>query len=331
MTRGAWTRLAAGLAGSVASLALVVSGLAVASDSRGAARPTGWLWHGNYALNRWSGMQVASLDGLPPVSLSTSTVALTPWPDGRRYVTTQWHAADAATRLTVVERSSGAAVQALSVPGYLRAVQPSPADPRLLKVVWSEGFSTPVVDTVIDLQSQRALRQIAAQDLFAWLPDGRMLLVDVGTGLMRASRVDGAGETPVGQLRWPADSRPGPLWVSPSGAQLVVRLQRISRPDESDLWIAAIDGTGLEPLTDSRRSFNAQWSPDGRFVAYDTDASRACSGTVCMGTCQLWYTTSDLRRVRGLQGTPGSSGFQVTDRFGPAAVPLGCPLVGWTP
>lgn len=293
--------------------------------------PSGWLWHDNYALDSWDGMQMASLDGQAPIHVTNKKLALTPWSDGRQFVTTEWNVAGGYTDLSVVERSSGNTLYALRADGYLRGALPSPTDKKLVKVMLGTDSVSAFSEFILDLDTRRARHQIAAQDWFAWMPDGKFLLVNPEAGTIRVGSVDSSDEVTVGQFQLPADRRMGPIWVSPSGKQFVVRLPRISATGESDLWIANIDGSALEQLTDSKRSFEAQWSPDGRYVAYDTDSSRACTGTVCSGTCQLWYTTPDLRKVQGLNGTSGSGAFRVNDRNGAAATPLGCRLVGWTP
>ena len=265
------------------------------------------------------------------VSLTNKKLALTPWADGRQYVTTEWNVAGAYTDVTVVDRTSGATLHALRVDGYVRGALPSPADKKLVKIIVGASSTSSFSELILDLDTRQARRQIAAEDWFAWMPDGRFLLVNPDAGTIKVGSVDSADTTTLGQFRLPQDRRMGPIWVSPNGKQFVVRLPHATAMGEADLWIANIDGSALEQLTDSKMSFEAQWSPDGRLIAYDTDSSRACTGTVCGGTCQLWYTTPDLRKVRGQSGQAGSSSFRVNDRNGAAATPLGCRLVGWTP
>lgn len=295
------------------------------------AQPAGALWHDNYALDSWDGVQIASLDGLAPANVTNKKLALTPWPDGRQYVMTEWNVAGGYTDLSVVDRASGASLYALRADGYLRGALPSPTDKKLVKVVQGAGSTSEFTEFILDLDTRRARRQIALQDWFAWMPDGRFLLVNPEAGTIRIGSVDSSDEVPIGQFRLPQDRRMGPVWVSPTGKQFVVRLPHVSATGESDLWIANVDGSGLEQLTDSKRSFEALWSPDGRYIAYDTDSGRACTGTVCSGTCQLWYTTPEQRKVKGLTGTSGSGAFRVNDRQGLSGTPLGCRLLGWTP
>ena len=276
-------------------------------------------------------MQIASLDGQASIQLTPDTVALAAWPDGRQYLTTEWNVAGGYTDLTVVDRNQGKTVFAWRIEGYLRGAQPSPTDKRLAKVVLGASSVSTFSEFIVDLDTRQVRRQIAAEDWFAWMPDGRFLLINPDAGTIRVGSMDSSAVATVGSFSLPKERAMGPLWVSPSGQQFVVRLTRDSVPSESDLWIANLDGSGLAQLTHSNRSFEARWSPDGRFIAYDTDGTRACTGTVCSGTCQLWYTTPDLRLVSGLSGTPGSNSFRVNDRNGLSATPLGCRLVAWTP
>jgi dipeptidyl aminopeptidase/acylaminoacyl peptidase len=305
--------------------------LATTAHAAGAS-PTGLLWHNSYILDHHSGVQVSSLAGGKPVDLTNSKeMDVAVWPDGRQFIVTK---PDIYRRITsfVVMTPGGKAVVSGDVDGYMRGANPSPTDRRLVKVQQGERPLGTFEELVLDLQTLRPRYRIADDDWFDWMPDGRFMLISIKTGRMRIASVDGGPETVVGQLTPPADRQMGPFAVSPTGRELIMKMPRRNAvPREADLWIANIDGSRLQRLTEAKAIGSALWSPDGRFVAYTVDTGHFCSTAgYCVGGCDQWYTPATLRGVRGFKGELGSEAFHVNNRAG-QRTELGCEVLAWTP
>lgn len=313
----------------------LLGALLFAGPGRAAEQPQGLIWHNgflmtNYKLGR--GVYVSPLDGGAPIQiLDRSEIDVAVWPDGRQFIATRFDLYKGYTAL-VVMTSTGAVVHQGQMDGYVRDVQPSPVNRSLALVRQGRDSLAPFEEYILDLATLKPRRQISSDDWFSWMPDGRFMLISIKTGRMRIASLDSTQETPVGQLVVPPDRVMGAFTVSPTGKQFVMRMpRRDSVPAESDLWIANIDGSGLEQLTDAKAVTSAVWSPDGRYVTYKVDTGRFCSTAgYCVGTCDQYYTPAGLRRVKGLDGQPGSAKFKVRNREGEVE-PLRCSVLAWTP
>lgn len=324
---------------SSSSLSLSSSSLSFSSSSSSSSSsapvltgPAGILWHNNYALDYRDGVQLAYLDGTLPKQITTrDDVDVNVWPDGTQYVVTDWNVYDDYTEITVIDRASGNTVYQEQVNGYLRDARPSPTNKKLMTVRLGEDSITPFNEFVLDVSTMTPLYVISDRDWFAWMPDGRFMLINIDTGNMRIRSLDSTEETLVGHLTIPADRFMGDFSVSPTGKQLIMIMNRRgTTSSEPDLWIGNIDGTAFEQLTETKLIAGAHWSPDGNYVAYSTDTGSICSFGGCLGSCDQWYTPVNLRKVQGLPNTPGSEVFRVTDRNGGQQV-LGCSVLAWTP
>lgn len=314
---------------SVAPSSEPASSLSVSSV---AGNVTGVLWHNNYALDYRSGVQLAPLDSRLPAQITTRTdVDVAVWPDGKQYVVTNWDVYDDYTEITVIDRESGNTVYQRTVEGYFRSVSPSPTNKNLVKARLGADSISPSVEFVIDLSTGDVPYEISNSDWFSWMPDGRFMLIDMGTGDMRIASLEAKEEIPVGKLNVPVDRDMGEFSVSPTGEQFImVMVRRNSTLTEPDLWIGNIDGSAFEQLTDTKVFAGGAWSPDGKYVAYITDTGSICSFGGCLGSCEQWYTPANLRKVTGFRNTPGSEQFRVNDRNGNQQV-LGCSVLAWTP
>jgi len=294
--------------------------------------PTGVLWHDNYALDYRDGVQLAYLDGNLPKQITTDDeVTVKVWPDGKQYILTNWNVYDDYTDITVIDRISGSTVYQYKIDGYFRGVAPSPTNKHVIKATLGKDSISPFDEFVLDLATQNVLYIISDRDWFAWMPDGRFMLINIDTGNMRIVNLDSKEETPAGHLDVPADRIMGDFSVSPTGKQLIMLMDRRgTTSSEPDLWIGNIDGSAFEQLTDTKLIASALWSPDGRYVAYTTDTGSICNFGGCLGSCDQWYTPVNLRKVQGLPNTPGSEEFRVTDRSGNQQI-LGCSVRAWTP
>lgn len=294
--------------------------------------PIGTLWHDNYALDFRSGVQLAHLDGSLPTQVTTSDEAsIAVWPDGKQYVVTDWNVYDDYTDITVIDRITGNTVYQEQVDYYLRDVSPSPTSKSLVKVRYGKDSISPFEEYVLDFSTMKILYVIPEKEWFAWMPDGRFMLINIDTGNMRIVNLDTKAEIPAGNLNVPADRIIGDFSVSPTGTQFIMVMDRRGATSrEPDLWIGNIDGTEFEQLTDTKLIAGANWSPDGRYVAYTTDTGSICNFGGCLGSCEQWYTPVNLRKVQGLPNTPGSEEFRINNRQGNQQI-LGCSVLAWTP
>jgi Tol biopolymer transport system component len=296
------------------------------------AAPAGILWHNDFSLDQRRGVQISPLDGAAPSQVTTSSdVDVSVWPDGKQYVITAPDIPRRTTAITVVDRATGNTVYQGQVNGYLRDVAPSPTDKRLARVRHGETTVSDFEEYVIDFSTMKPVYSISDSDWFSWLPDGRFMLIGLNTGSMRTGSLDGSAVTTVGQLKVPAERIMGQFLLSPTGKQLVVPLTlRGSATNETDLWIANADGTGLEQFTETKVLGGAVWSPDGGQLAYTTNTGIACGAGSCAGSCNQWVAPASLRKVQGLAGTQGSDSFNVSSRSG-TKTKLGCSVLAWTP
>lgn len=315
--------------------AWLLPALLVAGASQAADRPQGLLWHNGFLMTNHKlgrGVHVSPLDGGAPIQiLDRSEIDVAVWPDGRQLVATRFDLYKGFTDLVVMSPAAHVVYQG-RMNGYVRDVLPSPADRRLALVRQGENSLAPFEEYILDLQALKPLRRISDDDQFSWMPDGRFMLISIKTGRMRIASLDSAQETEMGQLVLPRDRAMGAFSISPTGKQFVMRMPRRNAvPAESDLWIGNIDGSGFEQLTEAKAVTNAVWSPDGRYLAYKVDTGRFCSTAgYCVGTCDQYYTPVGLRRVKGLNGQPGSATFEVRNREGKVER-LGCSVLAWTP
>ncbi|MET0355513.1 MAG: hypothetical protein ABW044_01985 [Cellvibrio sp.] len=299
--------------------------------SVGSTGPTGILWHDNYALDYRDGVQLAHLDGSLPTQVTTRTDAdIAAWPDGKQYIVTYWDVYDDYTEITVIDRTTGSTVYQEQIDGYLRDVRPSPTNKNVIKARLGADSISPFDEFILDLSTMKVHYVISERDWFDWMPDGRYMLINIDTGNMRIASLDNTEETLVGQLEIPADRFMGDFRVSPNGKQFMMIMNRRGTTlSEPDLWIGNIDGSAFEQLTETKIIAGANWSPDGRYVAYITDTGSICSFGGCLGSCDQWYTPVDLRKVKGLPNTPGSEVFKISNRNGNQET-LGCSVLAWT-
>lgn len=291
------------------------------------ARPSGQLWHNDYALDYLDGTQVASLDGGLPRVVSSNSAAV-PWPDGSQFAIHDWNVADDYTDFQVIDTASGATIYQAQATGYLRDLRPSPTDKTVLMATLGEDTISPADTVFIDLKAMTVLRRFSADDTVNWLPDGRYLRVHGDGSLVIGDLA--AGEVPAGQVEPPTNSHVQSLWVSPKGDQVAWSVvHRIEPIPEVDIWVSALDGSGLERVTRTTMSHYAYWSPDGSKLAFDYDTGHICNGFGCMGSCELWWVPATARQVMAVPAAHDAWTFKVKNRNGEEQT-LGCELMAWT-
>lgn len=288
---------------------------------------SGRLWHDNYALDFRDGTQIASPAGALPVQ-ATAEAAAYPWPDGSQYATTEWDVFEERSSLEVVETASGTVRHSVWTNGYLRAERPSPVSKDMVVALLGDDSISPADWVFIDLNALQVVHAVPGDTPLDWLPDGRYLRV-LPSGDIVTGRVGGTEQTS-GHITLPAGHTVVDIWANRQGNRLALRVNRkVGTLYDSDIWVAGIDGSGPEPLTATKMSYYARWSPDGRHIAFDVDTGHVCNGFGCMGTCELWYVPATARRVTALPAAGDANAFEVKNRQGDTRT-LGCDLLGWS-
>lgn len=289
---------------------------------------SGRLWHTNYALDYLEGAQIASLSGAAPQRVTNDNSAW-PWPDGTQYVV-----ADADyenTEVTTHVTASGDVINSTRFPGYVRQVKPSPISKQVILATWSEDTISDTVYFFYDLANKTLLHEFASDDAVTdWLPDGRYLKIS-STGEITANAITGEAQS-LGTIEIPPGCSIRDVWINRQGTQMVVQMVTMTidnKIDDSDLWIADINGTNADQLTKTGMSSYANWSPDGLHISFDTDTGFACEGFTCVGSCSLWYVSNTARNVLALESSGDAAHFRVKNRNGSENT-LGCELQAWT-
>lgn len=310
------------------------SGAAESGGDAGGELPSGGLsgklWHDNFALDSLDGAQIAFPSGAAPVRL-TDKLAAYPWPDGTQYVTTDTTATRGRTQVTAFETSTGQALYQVSFEGYVRQVRPSPVSKKVILATWGEDSVAPAMHVFYDLAAHVILDQIDAGGLAVnWLPDGRYVSV-AADGRIRIGTVGGSS-SPAGTVAVPGGGEVTYVWPSPDGSRLLLQIVRtgVSALDETDLWLANLDGSATDRFTNTHITSYGYWSPDGKYIAFDADTGSTCGGGGCMGSCQLFYAEATSRGVTALPSAGDAAKFHVRDRRGADSL-LGCDLLAWTP
>lgn len=288
---------------------------------------SGRLWHDNYALDFREGTQIASPSGQLPVQVTNSGAAQ-PWLDGSQFVTHDWDVGENITTFSVIDLASGTTLYSARANGYLRGLVPSRTSKSLMVGALSDSTVGPFDWVFVELSTMKVVKQIEGLGGIDWLPDGRYLRV-LPDGAIRVGEVQG-GEQATGQLTLPPATVVAQVWVNRQGTQLALRLvHQVSPSDESDIWLAPLDGSTLERLTSTKMSYTARWSPEGRQIAFDVDTGYLCNNFGCAGTCETWWVPVTARNVRALPALGDAWPFTVQDRRGRPQT-LGCDLIAWT-
>jgi Tol biopolymer transport system component len=152
-------------------------------------------------------------------------------------------------------RADGSRAAAVQVAGFFfSGPQLSPDGSRIAARVWLDATDSAPLVTVFDRAGSVLARAAAAYDVFAWMPDGRLLL-----GAKNRIAVTDAALRTIEPLATLGDAVHA-LAASPDGTRLALAMA-------GHVWLMDVDGGALRQLTLSASTEAApSWSPDGRHV-----------------------------------------------------------------
>ncbi|HEV8692407.1 MAG TPA: hypothetical protein VGQ91_19025, partial [Ideonella sp.] len=164
----------------------------------------------------------------------------------------------------------------------------------------------------------------------SWLPDGRYQRISAA-GAITVGR-PGAAAQATGSVAVPPGRTINGLWVNAQGTQMLMQFlvpAQAGGIEESDLWIAQVNGSQLARLTRTGITNYGKWSPDGQHIGFDVDTGTTCNGGGCSGSCSLWHAPPTARNVVALESSHDAEHFSVKNSHGDERV-LGCELLAWT-
>jgi hypothetical protein len=269
---------------------------------------------------------MASLTGTPSVFITKHGAH--PWRDGTQYITSDWSGSrENHSTIDVFETASNNLIHHGEFDGYVKSSEPSPVDKKLAMVFWSADYDADEEWVVVDVDKMEVVAHTGAK-FVDWMPDGRLMRI-ANDGTIRVGEVGTQGQES-GHLQIPNGYVLGPVWVNHQATKIAVQLKHPVEPiGEVDIWVANIDGSGLEQFTQSKMSYEARWSPEGSYLAYNFDTGYACIGSNCMGICKTWYAPVTARGVTGLLESANERQFRIMSGRHHYEQILNCGLIDW--
>jgi serine/threonine-protein kinase len=107
-----------------------------------------------------------------------------------------------------------------------------------------------------------------------WAPDGGRIAYNAGSEILqRAPNNTGTTEVLVGSQRGGGAGAPNPYFITPDGIALVYREQANPETDDDLVMISLVDDSVLWRLNGDYVERNAELSPNGEWMAYQSDES----------------------------------------------------------
>lgn len=264
-----------------------------------------------------------------------------PWPDGSQYLQFERGSGDL-YRVVIRDARTGRTLHEAELPTLCVRFQPSPLSRTVVMAQCYRRFlDNQGIFIVFDVAARKLLHSEPDQTRrhsYHWLPDGRWLRLHDETGQL-SMRTAGAPWQVIGALRLPPNTRCRGLRLSPDGTRLAFIVAEYVDYDKENigthahLWAARLDGSRLVRVTTDSVTFDVQWSPDGRHLAFDVDTS-SCHGDNCRGTSTWWVVGADEHDIgRVVDGVKHPKATPLLRRYPSGnTTPLrGVELLGWTP
>jgi serine/threonine-protein kinase len=154
-------------------------------------------------------------------------------------------------------------------------VRVSPDGNKIAASLRDEGEEIYVWD-IVDRTFTRLTFNPGLDFLPVWTPDSKGIVfqsVNGGQGTISRKAVDGTGAAEPLFVAGAEFARANPSSLLPSGTHLIFR--QITAEFHNNLWLLSLDGTGVTTplLATAYDELNGEISPDGRWLAYQSDES----------------------------------------------------------
>jgi Tol biopolymer transport system component len=224
-------------------------------------------------------------------------------PDSRALVVVSSASPREREGLFVISVDSGEQ-QALTMPTLSEAPQQPSVSPDGRTLAFKSGASLWLVGLTQDLRASSQPRVLAQRRGFmhpTWTPDGKEIIFSEGQGLWR---LDVAGEVPPTPLPFGGQNAIMPVISGRVGGKLR-RMVYVRRRADQNLWRldlpALATATSSAPVlfgSSTRIDYNAQFSPDGQRVAFQSSRS---------GDMEIWVADADGANPVQLTAMGGSN------------------------
>jgi len=277
--------------------------------------------------DRSHGVERVSLDDGSKRTIEAERTGVSVPMHGKWYVVRERLGFDgSASHYSVVSTSDGKLLYEQTLVGAMVPLHPSPAVANLIEGDQFENDQS-VGHLVVDMRNAQATllprsSSTSQKDLFAWLPDGSYLLL--GNDGSRVIRGAGGLEKKLPSLIFPVGYALGfDMWINPEGTRHTFQLKGGAGVD---VFIASISGSSVERVTQTGQSSYALWSPDGRFLAVNSDPALKY-GSCADGADQLYHQQTNIYVISAdvRSATSGMSFLQATGIYVDSRM-----LLAWT-
>lgn len=184
--------------------------------------------------------------------------------------------------------------------------EPSPSAAGVFSLVFLDTGSDNGLFAILDLSNeQRVLasyKGAVGKFLHWWMPDGSLRRLHAHSGEMSVWRgsLNGVNE----RIEWQSlGTIPPPVQgaifgmasPSPNGAELVLSTVQ-ARTRKVDLWMADLQSSGLQRITNDGFVSFVTWSPDGKHFLFQR-SNQSSINTSFQGQCSYWIAPGSVRNV----------------------------------